>query len=279
MTRHLLKPVWVRLRQVVGFRSCLSLPPLRGRLTKIRRVRRSPTRSVFSFFLRHAPRVSCLALTLGLTGPPAFAQSSSAGVGRFEISAGIIRVGQASFGGRDAEETAGTGTGRFRLFSSSTELTAVSGFGARFGVTLIRSLDAEISGTYGTSDLRTRIEADAETSNAPIVVMVPVQQFTVAGAAVWYPGVPRAGSRTRFFVKGGAGLERHLEDRGSRVVEGRMFEVGGGVKYTFASRSRGWWRGLGARLDALALVHARAVAVDDRAHASPAVGASVYLRF
>ena len=94
---------------------------------------------VFSFFLGRAPRVSCLALTLGLTGLPAFAQSSSAGLGRFEISAGIIRVGQASFGGRDAEETAGTGTGRFRLFSSSTELTAVSGFGARFGVTLMRS--------------------------------------------------------------------------------------------------------------------------------------------
>jgi len=234
---------------------------------------------VFSFFLGRAPRVSCLALTLGLTGLPAFAQSSSAGVGRFEISAGIIRVGQASFGGRDAEETAGTGTGRFRLFSSSTELTAVSGFGARFGATLIRSLDAEIAGTYGTSDLRTRIEADSETSNAPIVVMVPVQQFTIGGAAVWYPGVPRAGSRTRFFVKGGAGLERHLEDRGRRVVEGRMVEVGGGVKYMFASRSRGRWRGLGARLDALALVHAGAVAVDDRAHVSPAVGASVYLKF
>jgi hypothetical protein len=244
-------------------------------------VTRSPSRSV-SLFLTYAPRLtraSCLALTLALAGPPAFAQSPSAGAGRFEASAGIVRVGQTSFGGRDAEETAGSGTGRFRLFSSSTELTTVSGFGARFGVTLIRSLDAELSGTYGTSDLRTRIDADAETSNAPIVVMVPVQQFTIGGAAVWYPDVPRAGSRLRFFVRGGAGLERHLEDRGRRVVEGRMFEVGGGVKYVFASRSRGWWRGLGARLDAFALVRPGAVAVDDRAHVSPAVGASVYLRF
>src|SRR5439155_21051642 len=39
--RHLLKPMSVRLRQVFGFRSCLSLR-LRGRLvTKIRRVRDS----------------------------------------------------------------------------------------------------------------------------------------------------------------------------------------------------------------------------------------------
>ncbi len=38
MTRHLLKPMSVRMRQVFGFRSCLSLRPLRGRLvTKIRR--------------------------------------------------------------------------------------------------------------------------------------------------------------------------------------------------------------------------------------------------
>src|SRR5204862_6358689 len=36
--RHLLKPMSVRLRQVFGFRSCLSLRQLRGRLvTKIRR--------------------------------------------------------------------------------------------------------------------------------------------------------------------------------------------------------------------------------------------------
>jgi hypothetical protein len=37
VTRHLLKPMSVRLRQVFGFRSCLSLRPRRGRLvTKIR---------------------------------------------------------------------------------------------------------------------------------------------------------------------------------------------------------------------------------------------------
>jgi hypothetical protein len=234
------------------------------------------------FVLRHAPRLtraSCLTLALALAGPPAFAQSNPAGAGRFEVSAGIVRVGRASFGGRDAEETAGTGTGRFRLFSSSTELTAASGIGARIGVALMRSLDAEISGAYGTPDLRTRIESDAETSNAPIVARVPVQQFTIGGAALWYPQVGWGGSRTKFFVRGGAGLERHLEDRGRRLVDGRAFEIGGGLKYLLASRSSGWWRGIGARLDALALVRAGAVAVDGDTHVSPVVGASAYLRF
>jgi len=42
-SRHLLKPMSVRLRQVLGFRSCLSLRPLRGRLvTKIRRAAEAP---------------------------------------------------------------------------------------------------------------------------------------------------------------------------------------------------------------------------------------------
>jgi len=50
--RHLLKPMSVRLRRVFGFRSCLSLRPLRGRLvTKIRRVRRG---SVFLGGLRRS---------------------------------------------------------------------------------------------------------------------------------------------------------------------------------------------------------------------------------
>jgi hypothetical protein len=224
-------------------------------------------------------RASCVAVILGLAGLPAFAQSPAAGAGRFEVSAGVVQIGRASFGGRDAEERAATGTGPFRLFSSSTEITAASGVGVRFGVSITRSVDAELSGTYGTPDLRTHIAADAETSNAPIVAKVPVQQFTAGAAAVWYPDVLRVGSRTRFFVRGGVGRERHLEDRGARVVDGRTFEAGGGVKYMLASRSRGWWRGIGARLDALALVRGRAVAVDGTAHVSPVVGASVYLRF
>jgi hypothetical protein len=222
---------------------------------------------------------SALVITLALAGSAVFAQSPPSEAGRVEVSVGAVRIGRVSFGERDAEETTGSGDGRFRLFSSTSELTGVSGFGTCVGLNLIRSLDVELSGTYSTPVLRTRIDADVEASNTPIVTTAPVQQFTIGGALVWYPPAPRLGSRTRLFARGGIGVERHLEDGGKRVVDGRTFEAGGGVKHLFASRSRGWWKGIGVRFDALALIHTSAVTLDNRAHVSPTVGASVYLRF
>jgi hypothetical protein len=208
-----------------------------------------------------------------------FAQSPSSDAGRVEVSAGTVRIGRASFGSRDADETTSAGGRTFRLFSSSSELTGASGFAARIGINVVRQLDLEAAGTYSTPELRTRIESDIESSNAPIVATVPVQQFTIGGAVVWYPPAARLGSKTRFFARSGFGLERHLEDRGRRVVDGRTFEAGGGAKIVVASRSRGWWKGVGARFDALALVRTNAVTLDNRAHLSPAIAASIYLRF
>ena len=187
-------------------------------------------------------------------------------------------MGHASSGSRDAEETTGTG-GSFRLFSTSSELTAASGFGVRVAVSLVRRLDVEVSGSYSRPDFATHIGFDAESSNVPIDATVRVQQFSVGGAALWYLDVPRLGIRTTLFLRGGAGLERHLEDGGKRIVDGPAVEAGGGVKYLLASRQRGWWRGIGARGDVFALVRSGAVMLDDRAHVSPTVGASIYLRF
>jgi hypothetical protein len=223
-------------------------------------------------------RASGLSILLTVAAGPAAAQSPVADDGRFEVSVGALRIGRTSFGGRDAQETVGSG-GTFRLFSSTTELTAPMGLSTRIGVRIIRRFDVEASGTYSTPELRTRVDSDAEISNAPLVAAVPVQQFTIGGAAVWYPPGPGLGSRTRFFVRGGMGLERHLENRGTRLVDGRMFEAGGGAKYSVFPRSRGWWKGIGVRGDAFALVRTSRITLDQRTHISPAFAASVYLRF
>jgi len=215
---------------------------------------------------------------LGLAGSPVYAQPPSSQPRRIEISAGFVRMGHASSGTRDANETTGAG-GSFRLFSTSSELTAASGFGARVAVSLVRRIDVEVSGSYSRPDLTTHIGSDVESSNAPIDATVRVQQFSVGGAALWYLHAPRLGTRTTLFLRGGAGLERHLEDGGKRIVDGPSVEAGGGVKYLLASRPRGWWRGIGVRGDVFALVRSAAVMLDDRVHVSPTVGASLYLRF
>ena len=146
-------------------------------------------------------------------------------------------------------------------------------------MSLFRRIDVEAAGTYRRSDLTTHIASDVETSNAPIAATLRVQQFTIGGAALWNLSAPRLGPRTALFLRGGAGLERHLEDGGKRIVDGPAIEAGGGVKYRLASRARGWWRGIGARADVFAIVRGGAVTLDNRAHVSPGVGVSMYLRF
>jgi hypothetical protein len=219
----------------------------------------------------------CVIVVMALSESPLFAQAPSM-TGKIEVSAGGVWMGRLMFNGRDANEATGSG-GTFRLFSTSTELGSVSGIAARIGVNVVRAVDLELSGTYGTPELRARIASDAETSEAPVIATVPVRQFTFVGAVAWYLPVPRLGSRARLFVRGGIGSVRQLEDRDRRIVDGRTFEAGGGLKYVLVSRSTGWWKGAGARIDVLAVVRGKAVALDGRAHVLPALGASLYLRF
>jgi hypothetical protein len=215
---------------------------------------------------------------LSLGGAPAYGQAPSSNLRRIEISAGVVWQAPASFGSRDANETTSSG-GSFRLFSTASELTAATGFAAQFTVALVRRIAVEAAGTYTKPDLSTRVSADAETSNAPIVAAVRVQQFTIGGAGLWYPAISPFGSNATIFVRAGAGLDRRVEDDGKRVVDAPVIEAGGGLKYLLGSRSGGWWRAIGVRGDIYALARGGAGSFDARAHISPALGASVYVQF
>jgi hypothetical protein len=193
------------------------------------------------------------------------------------VAIGPVWIGRAAFGSRDANETTGTG-GTFRLFTSSSELASAPGVEAHVGVRVMRALEAEASGSYTRPALRVTAADDVELSNAPLTISDTIQQFTVGGAALWYPRVPHAGGRIRPFVRGGAGYLRQVENNGALVVTGRTYEAGGGVKFLLTSRETGWWKGIGARLDARALARIRGVTLDARAHVSPSVSASIFLR-
>ena len=198
--------------------------------------------------------------------------------GRMELGIGAIWIGRASLGSRDANETTGTG-GTFRLFASSTELASASGVEGRVAVRVMRRLDAEVFASYTTPQLQAHIDSDAESSSAPLTIAGTIQQFAIGGAALWYPRVPRLGGRARLFVRGGAGYLRQLENDGTLIVTGRTYEAGAGLTFMVVSRARGLWKGIGARADARAVVRQKGVAFDDRAHVSPAAGASLFVRF
>jgi hypothetical protein len=213
-----------------------------------------------------------------LAAAPARAQSQSPLPGRIEAAFGVVWIGSANFGSMDANETTGTGAD-FRLFSSSTELASTAGLDGHVSLRVTKSFEAEAFGSYTKPERQVSISSDAETSNAPLTVSDTIRGFAIGGAALWYPPAPRLGSRVRLFVRGGLAYLRDLENDGTLIVTGRAYEAGAGVKLMLTSRDSGWWKGIGARLDARAVVRQKGVAPDDGSHVSPAVGAALFVRF
>ena len=211
-------------------------------------------------------------------GRTAAAQPSPAfGPGRIEVALGAVWIGQLALGSNDANETTPTG-GNLRIFTTSTDLSSVAGLEARVAVRLLQSLEAEVEGSYGTPRLNVTISSDIE--NAPRVTATEsVQQYTVGAGVVWYVPLHLASSRLAPFVSGGGGHLRQVHEAQTVVDTGQYYHVGGGLKWLLFARPRGPVNAVGLRVDARAVVRVKGVAFDDGGHASPAVGASAFIRF
>ena len=180
-------------------------------------------------------------------------------------------------GSTNANETTGAG-GTFALFHASTDLASLSGLEGRVGVRVWRGFEAEVEASYGKPQLKISIGNDTE--NAPQVTAVEtIQQITVGAGIVW--SVPYRPWRRRLvpFVTAGAGYLRDVHEAQTLIDTGRYYQIGGGVKVLLVSRSRSFFKGLGARGDARAMVRSKGVAFDPAGHASPAIGASVFVHF
>jgi hypothetical protein len=91
------------------------------------------------------------------------------------------------------------------------------------------------------------------------------------------------GGRLLPFVAAGAGYLRQLDDDQVLTNEdpAAVYHVGGGVKYFFMQRPRGFFRGLGLRGDGRLYVRSGGVELDDdTTHRSQwAVAGSLLVRF
>ena len=205
-----------------------------------------------------------VAAVLLLTTGTVSAQTSGE---RFEVGGGVRFVGPEALGRVDANET-NPGGGSFRLFTADSTLHALVGLEARFGVRVTPALRLEATGSYGASDLNVKLNSDAEGA-ADVTASERVRQFTLEGAAVIELTSWRFGARSMPFLSGGAGYVRALHEDRVLVDEGALWFAGGGVDLLFGST--------GLRFDARALFQ-RGV-INDGVHVSPALGASVFMRF
>ena len=226
------------------------------------------------------PTFTAIVLTVvfAASGQVAAAQPlPPAGPGWLEVSLGTLWIGQLALGSNDANETT-PGGGNLKLFSTSTELAGVAGLDARVGVRLLRSLDAEVEASYGKPNLNVSISSDFENA-AAVTATEKLQQFTVGAGAVWYLPFHLRSSRLSPFVFGGAGYLRQVHEERTSVETGQYYHVGGGVKWLLVARPSGLVNSVGVRVDVRAMVRRKGIAFDDGGHASPAIGASAFVRF
>lgn len=216
-------------------------------------------------------------LAIGGLVSTAAAQPASAMPGRFELGAGLLWTGAQPLGSRDANLTTGTGS-TLRLFSSTSDLRAVAGLEGRIGVKLTRRIETEVLASYATPQLRTRVSNDTENS-AGATVTESVKQYNIGAAVSWYALTPRSNMRARPFVIAGASYLRQLHEAATLVATGQTYYVGGGAKLLLASRPRKALKVVGIRLDARAVVRTKGISFDGRRSISPAVGASLFVRF
>ena len=143
---------------------------------------------------------------------------------------------------------------------------------------MLRRLEAEVVGSYATPSLVIQTSADSESAPG-VAAKERLRQFTIHGAAVWYVPTRRAGARTAPFVTAGVGYLRHVHENDVLLAGGTVYEAGAGIKQLLVSRDRRRLKGVGVRADVRAVARAKGVAPDGGTHVSPAVTASLFVRF
>lgn len=197
--------------------------------------------------------------------------------GRIVASVGVRWTGEAAAGAMDATETAPTSS-RYRLFETETALSPSAGLETSVGVRLTRAIEAELSASYATSDLRTRIRADAESIPDSEAAEAVGQLSLEASLVVHVPRWTLFGRATPF-VSAGGGYLRHLHEGRTFAETGVIYHAGVGVTLTISSDGRGVFKATGLRADTRAVVRTGGVAFDDDPRVAPAVGLSLFARF
>lgn len=221
----------------------------------------------------------CAALAVAaaawLTAPAAFAQPGDPS-SRLEIGIGELWMARQPLGRQNATETTAAGAA-LTQFTATSELGGVAGLAGRAGVRVARSVVVEAEASYLQPQLRIALSGDTEGA-APVTATETVQQFTMGGGVLWYVPVVQT-RRLAPFLTGGGGYLRQLHEQATLVQTGRYYQFGGGVSALLVSRRHFHTKGVGARLDARAVVRSKGVAFDVGSKTSAAVGVSAFVRF
>ena len=184
----------------------------------------------------------------------AHAQQTSAPRPRsFELSAGGIAVGAVDFGSATASLIANQSSApESTLFRAASAIGTGRGLDGRLAFNITRALAVEGGFVWTRATLESRITSDVE-GIPNTTVSQDLDTYFIEASAVWHlNALSFAGGRVLPFVAGGAGYLRQLDEQAVLTTKesGQVYHAGGGVKYFFWQRRRGFIRGLGLRTDA-----------------------------
>jgi hypothetical protein len=217
----------------------------------------------------------CILLGLWIGAGTQLAAQESEVRGRFELSAGGGWTTATSGGSRDATLTTSS-EGELTLFETRSEIGASPSWHAALGIRLSPTFQAEVSASYGTPELSTRVTADFEGAEDITVVEQLTQYVFQAGLVQHLPGLQFA--RVLPFASAGAGLLRVLHEEGTLAETGATFYFGGGVTVPLTTSSSGL-KMLGVRAEARGVGRREGAAFDKRVRVAAALGASLVFRF
>ncbi len=127
---------------------------------------------------------------------------------------------------------------------------AAPAFDARVAYNLTRRFTVEGGVNYSAPSVHVSIGSDAEGAAAATTPSEQLSQYFLdASLLVFMPKLSFARGRGRMFVEGGAGYLRQLHEGNFNVEAGQVYNAGGGVKYYFRPRPRGFVKGFGVRVD------------------------------
>jgi hypothetical protein len=222
-------------------------------------------------------RVFVAAMMLALVPVTARAQTASPPLHRLELAGGIGFLGRATLGDANADLRSGSSTDPYRLFTTSTEQMGVTALDLRAGFDFTRRYGVEAHLLFGHPELHTEISSDAE--GAPAITAVErLDQYVIDGGLVVRLGAFRV-KGIQPFVTAGSGYLRQLHEGLTVIESGRLFYVGGGVRYMMFARPRGVPRAGGLRGDARLNMLTGGIEIEDRTRRQPSVSGSFFLLF
>lgn len=205
---------------------------------------------------------------------PARAQASADGpslrAGHVTLGGGVTITGGYGIGAATAAlrgNAPGASAPPFTLFRAETRVEAAPGGEARVGVAITRGLSVEAGFGYARPRLETRLSQDPEATPATLDAE-RLDQYVIDVGVTWQlPGGAIAG-RLRPFASGGAGYLRQLYRERTVAETGRLYSLGGGVRYWLRGGD-GVRRSIGLRGDVRAQWRVDGVEFEGRTRVAP----------